>query len=181
MIRWNTFTVHACVASAIIAFPLLAQKQDKQAGAGASSCSIKTDKPDEVKSALSAITVAQLGGRPEDQQKRLKTAVAALTQNPSKYKDNQAGHDYVMAQTLVRWSQQFPDSATVNKGAIGYMTDKDKSVDLLVTADSLLGQVEKASPDCTSDSTATPVSSAGSASVIRSALARFANSFVPAP
>ena len=37
MIRWNTITVHACVASAIIAFPLLAQKQDKQAAANACS------------------------------------------------------------------------------------------------------------------------------------------------
>src|SRR6185312_17096936 len=96
MIRWNTFTVHACIASAIVASPLLAQKQDKQAGA--SACSIKTDKPDEVKSALNALTVAQLGGRPEDQQKRLKTAIGALTQNPSKYKDNQAGHDFVLGQ-----------------------------------------------------------------------------------
>ena len=149
MIRWNTITVHACVASAIIAFPLLAQKQDKQAAANA--CSIKTDKPDEVKSALNALTVAQLGGRPEDQQKRLKTAVAALTQNPSKYKDNQAGHDYVLGQALVRWAQQFPDSTTVSKGTLGYTEGKDQSIDLLATADTLFSSVEKSNPDCAAE------------------------------
>ena len=149
MIRWNTFTVHACVASAIIAFPLLAQKQDKQAAAG--TCSIKTDKPDEVKSALNALTVAQLGGRPEDQQKRLKTAVASLTQNPSKYKDNQAGHDFVLGQALVRWAQQFPDSTTVNKGTLGYTEGKDQSIDLLATADTLFSSVEKSNPDCAAE------------------------------
>jgi tetratricopeptide (TPR) repeat protein len=154
MIRWNTVTVHACVASAIIALPLLAQKQDKQdkqAAAGASSCSVKTDKPDEVKSALNAITVAQLGGRPEDQQKRLKIAVAALTQNPSKYKDNQAGHDYVLGQALVRWAQQFPESTTVNKGTMGYTDGKDQSIDPLATADTLFSSVEKSNPDCAAD------------------------------
>jgi tetratricopeptide (TPR) repeat protein len=151
MIRWNTVTVHACVASAIIALPLLAQKQDKQAAAGASSCSVKTDKPDEVKSALNAITVAQLGGRPENQQKRLKIAVAALTQNPSKYKDNQAGHDYVLGQALVRWAQQFPESTTVNKGTMGYTDGKDQSIDPLATADTLFSSVEKSNPDCAAD------------------------------
>src|SRR3569623_706982 len=151
MIRWNTFTVHACVASALIAFPLLAQKQDKQAGAGASSCSIKIDKPDEVKSAMNAITVAQLGGRPEDQQKRLKTAVASLTQNPSKYKDNQAGRDYVLGQALVRLAQQFPESTTVNKGTLGYTDGKDQSIDPLATADTLLSSAEKSNPDCAAD------------------------------
>jgi tetratricopeptide (TPR) repeat protein len=151
MIRWNTFTVHACVASAIVAFPLLAQKQNKQAGADASACSIKTDKPDEVKSALNAITVAQLGGRPEDQQKRLKTAIGALTQNPSKYKDNQAGHDYVLGQTLVRWAQQFPESTTVHKGTLGYTDGKDQTIDPLAAADTLFSSVEKSNPDCAAD------------------------------
>src|SRR3954447_16369526 len=128
MIRWNTFMVHACVASAIVASPLIAQnKNNKDKAAGGSSCSVSTDKPDEVKSAMNAITVAQLGGRPEDQQKRLKVATAALTGNPSKYKNNQAGHDLVLGQTYVRWAQQFPDSATVSKGTIGYTDGKDQS------------------------------------------------------
>src|SRR5512140_2120265 len=116
MIHCKTFMVHACVASAIVVSPLLAQKQNKQAAAGASACSISTDKPDEVKSGLNALTVAQLGGRPEDQQKKLKVAMAALTQNPSKYKSNPAGHDFVLGQALVRWAQQFPDSTTISKG-----------------------------------------------------------------
>jgi hypothetical protein len=151
MIRWNTFTVHACIASAIVASPLLAQKQNKQAAAGASACSIQTDKPDEVKSALNALTVAQLGGRPEDQQKRLKTAVGSLTQNPSKYKSNQAGHDYVLGQALVRWAQQFPESTTVNKGTMGYTDGKDQSIDPLAAADTLFSSAEKSNPDCAAE------------------------------
>lgn len=149
MIRWNSSMVHALIASAIAACPLMAQKQDK--AAPASKCSISTDKPDEVKTAMTNLTVAQIGGRPEDQRKKLGQAITALTNNPSKYKSNEAGHDYVMAQTLVRWSQQFPESTTVNKGAIGYMSDKDQKVDLIATADSLLDQVEKTSPDCASE------------------------------
>jgi tetratricopeptide (TPR) repeat protein len=153
MIRWNNFMVHACIASAIVASPLMAQKQnkDKAAAAGASSCSVSTDKPDEVKSALNALTVAQLGGRPEDQQKRLKVATAALTENPSKYKNNQAGHDLVLAQTYVRWAQQFPDSTTVSNGTIGASEGKDQKVDLFASADSLFTSVEKSNPDCAAD------------------------------
>ena len=55
MIRWNTCMVHAFAASAIVALPLIAQKQDKAAAAAAPACSIPTDKPDEVKSALNAL------------------------------------------------------------------------------------------------------------------------------
>lgn len=151
MIRWNSFVVHGCVASAIVASPLIAQKQDKPPAAAANACSIATDKPDEVKSAMNALTVAQIGGRPQDQQKTLKTAVTALTGNPSKYKNNQAGRDFVLAQALVRWSQQFPDSEKVNKGTIGYVDGKDQSIDLFVGADSLFTAVEKANPSCISE------------------------------
>ena len=149
MSRWNSFMVHACIASAVAASPLIAQKTDKPAaGATANSCSIATDKPDEVKSALNSLTVAQLGGRPEDQQKRLKAAITSLSGNPSKFKDNQAGHDLVLGQALVRWSQQFPDSATVHKGTIGYVDGKDQTIDLLASADTLFTSVEKANPNC---------------------------------
>ncbi|MEP7065146.1 MAG: hypothetical protein ABI889_03860 [Gemmatimonadota bacterium] len=151
MIRWNSCMVHACVASAIVASPLIAQKQDKAAAGAAPTCSIVTDKPDEIKSAVNAMTVAQLGGRPEDQQKRLKVAIAALTENPSKYKSNQAGHDYVLGQALIRWAQQFPESTTVNKGAMGFNDNKDQSIDLLATADTLLSSAEKSNPDCAAE------------------------------
>ena len=150
MIRWNTCMVHAVVASAIVASPLIAQKQGKP-GAQANSCSVVINKPDEVKSAMNALAVAQLSGRAEDQQKRLKIAVTSLTGNPSKFKDNQAGHDYVLAQTLLRWAAQFPESTTVNKGNIGYVDGKDQQVDLFATADTLFTAVEKSNPDCISE------------------------------
>jgi tetratricopeptide (TPR) repeat protein len=151
MIRWNTCMVHGLLASAIAASPLIAQKQDKPAASGA-TCSIVTNKPDELKSAMNALTIAQLGGKPEDQQKKLKLAVTSLTTNPSKFKDNQAGHDYVLGQTLLRWSAQFPESTTVNKGTIGYADSKDQ-VDLFAAADTLLTSVAKSNPDCASDIT----------------------------
>ena len=152
MSRWNTFMVHACIASAVAASPLIAQKTEKPAAAAtAKSCSITTDKPDDLKSALNSVTVAQLGGRPEDQQKRLKAAVTSLTGNPSKFKGNQAGHDFVLGQALVRWSEQFPDSATVNKGIIGFTDGKDQSIDLLASADTLFASAEKSNPDCAAE------------------------------
>ncbi len=150
MIRWNTYIVHALAASAIVASPLIAQKQDKGAAQGA-TCSIKTDKPDEVKSAMNAVTIAQLGGRPEDVQKKLKSAVTMLTANPSKFKDNQAGRDYVLGQTLLRLAAQYPDSQTVNRGGIGYAEAKDQQIDLFATADTLFSNVEKSNPDCAGD------------------------------
>jgi tetratricopeptide (TPR) repeat protein len=150
MIRWNTPVAHAVVASAILACPLMAQKQGK-AAAPANKCTIATDKPDEVKSAMNAVTVAQLGGRPEDQQKKLKLAVNSLTKSPSTYKGNPVGHDYVLGQTLVRWSEQFPESVTVNKGNVGYLDGKDQRIDLLAAADSLFTEVEKSNPDCATE------------------------------
>ena len=152
MSRWNTCMVHALAASAIAASPLLAQKQDKAADKGA-TCSVVLNKPDELKSAMNAMTVAQLGGRPEDQQKKLKVAVAALTGNPGKFKDNQAGHDYVLGQALLRWAMQFPESTTVNKGNIGYVEGKDQQVDLFAAADTMLTAVGKSNPDCASEIT----------------------------
>jgi tetratricopeptide (TPR) repeat protein len=150
MIRWNTRMVHALAASAIVASPLIAQKQTKPAAQGA-TCTVITSKPDELKSAMNALTVAQLGGRPEDQQKKLKGAVTSLTTNSSKFKDNQAGHDYVLGQALVRWAAQFPESTTVNKGSIGYVDGKDQQVDLLMAADTLFTSVEKSNPDCAAE------------------------------
>ena len=150
MIRWNTCMVHAFVASAIVASPLLAQKQDKAAAQGA-TCSIKTDKPDELKSAMNAVTIAQLGGGPDVVQKKLKGAVTSLTSSPGKFKDNQAGHDYVLGQTLLRLAAQFPDSPTVNKGNIGYVDGKDQRVDLFLAADTLFTNVEKSNPDCAAE------------------------------
>src|SRR5450432_443124 len=150
MIRWNTCMVHAFVASAIVASPLIAQKQDKAAAQGA-TCSVKTDKPDELKSAMNALTIAQLGGRPEDVQKKLKGAVTSLTSSPGKFKDNQAGHDYVLGQTLLRLAAQYPDSVTVNRGSIGYVDGKDQQVDLFLAADTLFSNVEKSNPDCASE------------------------------
>ena len=150
MIRWNTCMVYASVASAIVASPLIAQKQEKGAAQGA-TCSIKTDKPDEVKSAMTAVTIAQIGGRPEDVQKKLKGAVTSLTTNPSKFKDNQAGHDYVLGQTLLRLAAQYPDSTMINKGSVGYVDGKDQQVNLLAAADTLFNNLEKSNPDCATD------------------------------
>jgi tetratricopeptide (TPR) repeat protein len=147
MIRWNTCMVPGFVASAIAASPLIAQKQDKPAAQGA-TCSVVTNKPDELKSAMNALTISQLGGKPEDQQKKLKVAVTSLTTNPSKFKDNQAGHDYVLGQSLLRWAAQFPESTTVNKGNLGYVDGKDQQVDLFAAADTLLTSVGKSNPDC---------------------------------
>ena len=65
--------------------------------------------------------------------------------------NNQAGHDYVLAQALVRWTVQFPESTTVNKGSIGYVDGKDQSIDLLAATDTLLTSVEKSNPDCAAE------------------------------
>lgn len=153
MIRWNSCMVHALAASAIVASPLFAQNKTKAPAAPAQgpTCSVTTDKPDEVKSAVSGLAIAQMGGKPEDVQKRLKAAVASLTANPSKFKNNQAGHDYVLAQALVRWTVAFPESTTVNKGSIGFVDGKDQSIDLLAATDSLLTSVEKSNPDCAAE------------------------------
>ena len=153
MIRWNSCMVHALAASALVASPLIAQNKGKTAApAQGASCSVSTDKPDELKQAVNGLAIAQMGGKPEDVQKRLKGAVASLTTNQaSKFKNNMAGHDYVLAQALVRWTQQYPESTTVNKGSIGYVDGKDQSIDMLATVDTLLNSVEKSNPDCAAE------------------------------
>jgi tetratricopeptide (TPR) repeat protein len=148
MMRWNFPIARAAVFSAIVACPAMAQKPAKGGAAPASKCTVATDKPDEVKTATSSLAIAQIGGRPEDQQKKLKTAVSALTGNPSKYSSNKAGHDFVLGQALVLWAQQPGEPTTVKKGDIGFLGDKDQTIDLLVTADSLFSVVEQGNPDC---------------------------------
>jgi tetratricopeptide (TPR) repeat protein len=153
MNAWRKSLAYSLALTAVAAGSALAQGKGKGGPKPEDKCSIALDKPDEVKSAESQLALAQMGGRPEDQQKRLKNAVGQLTLRPEKYASNQMGHDFVLGQALSQWAT-LTGNQTMKKGDVGYLSDKDQTIDLLATADSLFNNVEKSNPDCADQTSA---------------------------
>ena len=117
------------------------------AGAQQKGCDINEGSPGEVARAMLALQVAQSGG-PEVAGKQLKAAIASLEKaDPKK---NPTGKSFVMGKTLVMWMAQ-PDVPVIAKrGALGFTTNPEGTIDLPAAIDSSFAVVEASSPDCVS-------------------------------
>src|ERR687883_2163382 len=124
------------------------QAQGKPQGKPQDKCKIDLSSPDEVKSAVSTLTLLQIGGKPEDTQKKLKGVVSSLTK--SEGGKNPTGRNFALGQALVLWSLQPGEPPVVKRGDVGFESNKEGTVDLLAAADSAFTAVESAAPDCAS-------------------------------
>src|SRR5688572_2654946 len=112
------------------------------------ACRIDYGKPGQVKDALKAVETSEVIGKPEDKRKNFTKAITLLTKEPEKVKVNQMGADMVHGRALIDLAALPDMPATVRRGDLGYTASPDATIDLLVTADSLLDVVETAMPAC---------------------------------
>jgi len=118
----------------------------------AKECEVDEGKPGEVARAMLALQVAQNAGKPEDAQKQLKNAIASL-EKADKSK-NPVGENFVYGKTLVMWLSQPNVPAVTTRGAVGFTQNPTQPLDLVASIDSAFGAVEKALPECASQTSA---------------------------
>src|SRR5919202_4837778 len=146
MNAWRKAAAYSLALSTVAAAAGQAQGKEKQKPQD--KCKIDLSSPDEVKSAVSTLTLLQIGGKPEDTQKKLKGVVNSLTK--SEGGKNPAGRNFALGQALVLWSLQPGEPPVVKRGDVGFESNKEANVNLLAAADSAFTAVETAMPDCAS-------------------------------
>jgi len=112
------------------------------------ACPVDLGKPGQVKDANKAVETSELIGKPEDKRKSFTRAVDLLTKDPKKVASNPMGVNMVLGRALIDFTTLPDMPGTVRRGDIGFTEDPDGTIDLLVTADSLLDIVEAAHPAC---------------------------------
>ncbi len=118
------------------------------AKAASDSCTMTTDKPDELKDATSQLVFAQMG-KADAQKKALMKAMEKLSRRADYYAANSSGHAFLLGEAFVLWSLQPGEPPVVKRGDLGLLGEKEQTIDLLKTADSAFTVVEKAMPACT--------------------------------
>lgn len=146
MLVIRSTAISSFVLAAALAMPAAAQDSGKQ-------CSVDEGKPSEVARAyLSISQVASAGAdaKPEELEKRLAATVQSLTGNEAS-PENPVGHAYELGKVLVLWAMQ-PNVPLVSKrGTIGYTTNPEGTINLAAAVDSNFKIVEKAMPECASE------------------------------
>src|SRR5919202_1210387 len=102
MNAWRKAAAYSLALSTLITAAARAQGKEKQKPQD--KCKIDLGSPDEVKSAISTLTLLQIGGKPEDTQKKLKGVVSSLTKSDGG--KNPTGRNFALGQALVTWALQ---------------------------------------------------------------------------
>jgi tetratricopeptide (TPR) repeat protein len=131
--------VSALGLSALCAASAVAQGAPKE-------CSVQEGRPAAVGRATLAVQIAS-SAEPAQASRKLTEAVKALTDNGDKM-DNQVGRNYVLGKALVLWSLQPNITLMSKRGPLGYATNPDATIDLAAAIDSAFQVVEKANPEC---------------------------------
>jgi tetratricopeptide (TPR) repeat protein len=118
----------------------------------AKECEVDEGKPGEVARAMLALQVAQNAGKPEDVAKQLRSAIGALEK--ADRSKNPVGTNFVMGKTLVMWMAQPNMPAVTTRGNLGFTQNPSASIDLITSIDSSFSVVEKAMPECISQTMA---------------------------
>src|SRR5262245_2167456 len=115
-------------------------------------CEVDEGKPSEVARAMLALQVAQSSSKPEEVAKQLKSAVG-LIEKADKTR-NPVGQNFVLGKTLVLWMSQPNVTPVTTRGALGFTQNPTASIDFVTAIDSAFTVVEKAMPECVSQTSA---------------------------
>ena len=115
-------------------------------------CEVDEGKPGEVARAMLSLQVAQSAAKPEDAAKQLRNAVGSL-EKADKAK-NPVGENFVLGKTLVMWMSQPNMPSVTTRGAVGFTQNPTQPLDLVLAIDSAFSAVEKAMPECASQTAA---------------------------
>lgn len=114
-------------------------------------CDVDEGKPGEVARAMLALQVAQ-NAKPEDAAKQLRSAIGSL-EKADKSK-NPVGQSFVLGKALVLWLSQPNEPVVATRGSLGFTQNPQGSFDLVTGIDSAFSVVEKAMPECASQTAA---------------------------
>lgn len=120
------------------------------AGAQEKACEVNESRPTAIGRATLAVQVAQSTQDPATAAKQLSAAVKGLTENAERM-DNQVGRNYVLGKALVLWSIQPNVELVTTRGALGYTTDPQGTIDIAAAIDTAFRVVEAAHPECVSE------------------------------
>lgn len=140
MVR-KTFMLAALTAAAV---PAVLRAQ-----APAAKCEIDDGKPNQLKDARTALVTAGLVGKPDEKKKQLTKAIGLLTKPEANA--NQVGRNWLLGRALVTVSSLPDQPAVTQKAAIGYAGTPAETIDIVLAADSAFDVVEKAMPQCESE------------------------------
>lgn len=115
-------------------------------------CEVDEGKPGEVARAMLALQMAQSQTKPEDVAKQLRSAMASL-EKADKSK-NPVGLNFMLGKTLVMWLAQPNEPSVTTRGAVGFTQNPQAPLDLVLQIDSAFSVVEKAMPECASQTAA---------------------------
>jgi Tfp pilus assembly protein PilF len=111
------------------------------------ACEVNEGRPTAVGKALLAVQVASSAQDPNSAGRQLMAAVKGLTDNGEKM-DNQVGRNFVLGKALVLWTMQPNVELVAKRGALGYTTNPEGTVDLAAAIDTAFKVVEAANPEC---------------------------------
>ena len=144
MLVFRTTAITSLVLATALALPASAQD--------AKQCAVDEGKPSEV--ARAYLAVSQVGGaqnpNPDEMKPKLAAAVAMLTQGGSNV-ENPVGHAYELGKLLVLWSVEPGVPMVVQRGTLGYTTNPTGMISIPAAVDSAFSTVEKAMPECKSE------------------------------
>ncbi len=146
MLVFRSTAITSIMLATALALPAAAQQAQTK------PCSVDEGKPSEV--ARAYLTISQVAGaapdaKPEEIESKLASAVRLLSQGGSA--ENPVGHAYEMGKLMVLWSMQPNVPLIVKRGRLGFTTNTDSTVNLAAEADSSFKVVEKAMPECASE------------------------------
>ena len=134
---WRT-AAYALALAAFVASTATAQNKKDKGKGKESTCDLGIGDDATLEDAQKTLTVAQLGGKAEEQNKRLQGVVKAL-EKPERFKSQaQPGREYLLGQALVAWMARPGMSGTVKRGDVGYTANADGQIDLLMATDTAL-------------------------------------------
>lgn len=147
MNSWRTAMASALALGFVAAHSAPAQNQGK-ANTADDACKVESASSGDVRSAYNTITILQVApSKPEDAQKKLRSAVKSLTSKDDYGKDVMA-RNYALGAALVLWAEQPGVPAVSPRANLGYARDQVGTVDILAAADSAFTAVETANPAC---------------------------------
>ena len=135
-------------AASLVALATLAYGGGQaNAQVAAAECRIDTDKPGQLKTAKNALARAIAGiGEPS---KSASEAIKELDKNGAKIRgQNEMGYNMILGQAYAWFLARQGQPAIVRRADIGFTTQPDATIDLLLAADSAFDAVERAAPGC---------------------------------
>ena len=118
-------------------------------------CEWNEGRPFQLASARTYLNTAAGSGKEDEKPKHLRNAVKVLTENADRI-GNPVGRDALLGKVLLEWTRRPQlgwkvDSVgrmVVNRGELGYTTDPQGNINVILAIDSAFTRVETAMPQC---------------------------------